>query len=43
MAGERGVQDLYQRVFRALAEGDTIGDMITSKELGQLQLAIAAS
>ena len=43
MAGERGVGELYQRVFRSLAEGNAIGDMASSKELGQLQLAIAAA
>lgn len=43
MAGERGVQDLYQHVFRSLAEGKSIGEMVASWELGQLQLAIAAS
>lgn len=43
MAGERGVGELCQHVFRLLAEGSAIGDMTTSKELGQLQLAIAAA
>lgn len=43
MANERGVKELYQHVFRSLAEEKTIGDMVTSKELGQLQLAIAAA
>ena len=43
MAGERGVQDLYQHVFRSLAEGTSIGEMVASRELGQLQLAIAAA
>ncbi|WP_421841117.1 CYTH domain-containing protein [Marinobacter algicola] len=42
MAGERGVGELCQHVFRLLAEGSAIGDMTTSKELGQLLLAIAA-
>lgn len=43
MARERGAEEFCQCVFRMLAEGRSIGDMTTSKELGQLQLAIAAA
>lgn len=43
MACERGAEEFCQCVFRMLAEGRSIGDMTTSKELGQLQLAIAAA
>lgn len=43
MAEERGAGELCQRVFCSLAEGKSIGDMTISKELGQLQLAIAAA
>jgi len=43
MGGERGAEEFCQCVFRMLAEGRSIGDMTTSKELGQLQLAIAAA
>jgi len=43
MAGERGAEEFCQCVFRMLAEGGSISDMTASKELGQLQLAIAAA
>jgi inorganic triphosphatase YgiF len=43
MARERGAEEFCQCVFRMLTEGRSIGDMTTSKELGQLQLAIAAA
>lgn len=42
LAGERGVEELYQHVIVALANGASVRELVAGKELGQLQLAIAA-
>lgn len=42
LARERGVERLYQKVVHALADGVPVSDLVSGKELGQLQLAIAA-
>lgn len=42
LAGERGVGELYQQVLVALANGSSVRELVSGKELGQLQLAIAA-
>jgi len=42
LAIARGVEALYQQVFRSLAEGESVNDLAVGKALGQLQLAIAA-
>jgi inorganic triphosphatase YgiF len=42
LAGERGVKNLYQQVARALVNGADVRSLISGKELGQLQLAVAA-
>lgn len=42
LAAERGVESLYQQVTGSLAEGTAVSDLASGKELGQLQLAIAA-
>ncbi|MDL0433324.1 CYTH domain-containing protein [Marinobacter sp. TBZ242] len=42
LADERGVSELYHRVVRALVNGTPVSDMVSHRELGQLQLAIAA-
>ena len=42
LAGELGVGELYQQVVTALADGTAVRDLVSGKELGQLQLAIAA-
>lgn len=42
LASARGVETLYQQVIHALTDGASVGDLVSDKELGQLQLAIAA-
>ncbi|KPQ01945.1 CYTH domain-containing protein [Marinobacter sp. HL-58] len=42
LAAERGVESLYQQVTGSLAQGIAVSDLASGKELGQLQLAIAA-
>ncbi|PXX89304.1 CYTH domain-containing protein [Marinobacter vulgaris] len=42
LADERGVRALYQHVTAALAEGRSVRELLSGRELGQLQLAIAA-
>ena len=42
LADKSGASEIYQQVVRALAEGKAVSDIASRKELGQLQLAIAA-
>lgn len=42
LAEKRGVTELYRKTVHALAEGTPVRDMVSSGELGRLQLAIAA-
>ncbi|MEP1216515.1 MAG: CYTH domain-containing protein [Marinobacter sp.] len=42
LASACGVSALYQQVIRSLADGAPVSDLVSGKELGQLQLAIAA-
>lgn len=43
LAAERGAEGLCQNVLRSLEEGKAIGHLASSRELGQLQLTIAAA
>ncbi|NMT65309.1 CYTH domain-containing protein [Marinobacter orientalis] len=42
LASERGVEAAYRHVVGFLASGTAVRDLVSRKELGQLQLAIAA-
>ncbi|MCL7945975.1 CYTH domain-containing protein [Marinobacter sp. ATCH36] len=42
LVSQRGVETLYQQVLRSLTDGAPVSDLMSGKELGQLQLAIAA-
>lgn len=42
LADKSGASEIYQQVVRSLAGGKAVSDIVSRKELGQLQLAIAA-